>query len=131
VQRYIPELGNFRKYYRHLLLGPFVIYQAHLSRIEVARCLLVGPVHRINDVVEQLASRLEWVSNPTVMGVATRLYVDREQETYKKGAGGKGPGSPRRLSDILDQFDLTYDLAGMEIDDLYQLLPTEFNTFKK
>lgn len=44
----------------------------------------------------------------------------------KKGAAGRGPGSVRRLADILNQFDLTWDLYMMRTADMLKLMPREF-----
>lgn len=127
--KYVPAVSDFQKYYRHLLLGPYVVWQAHRNHLEDALCLLLSPVAVLNDIVEQLASRRGWITNRTVVGVATKLYVDDGGSGYKRGAGSKGPGSPRRLSEVLEQFDLTYDLYGMSCQDLLRLLPKEFERF--
>lgn len=127
--RYIPAPNAFQRFYRHLLLGPFLVYRAHRSHPEVARSVLASSLGVPGDIVEQLASRQELVSNSAVMGAATNLYVDGKGR-LKKGAGGKGPGSPRRLVDIVNQFDLTYDLYAMTSGDLLELLPAEFDRFR-
>lgn len=127
--RYIPAPNAFQRFYRHLLLGPLLIYRAHRECPAAAGSVLASPVSSPGDIVEQLASRQELVSNPTVMGVATTLYVD-VQGALKRGAGGKGAGSPRRLVDIVNQYDLTYDLYAMSSEDLHALLPSEFDRFK-
>ena len=62
--RHIPEPGNFRRYYRHLLGGPYRIYRAHRDNPKRAMALLCQPVNLPGDVVEQLASRQEVVTNP-------------------------------------------------------------------
>ena len=126
---YIPEPGNFRRYYRHLLLGPYLIFQAHRDDPNRAQALLCKPPHIIDDIVAQIASRYEYVTNPGIVGLTTALYFDAESGTIKRGAGGKGAGSPRRLVEILRQFDLTWDLFGMSSADLRAILPQEFNRF--
>lgn len=126
---YVPEPGNFRRYYRHLLLGPYLIFDAHRDDPSRAQALLCKPVHIIDDIVAQIASRAEYVTNPGIVGLATQLYFDETKGTTKRGAGGKGGGSPRRLADVLKQLDLTWDLYGMSIADLRQILPREFSRF--
>jgi len=128
--RYIPALGNFKRFYRHLLLGPFMIYRAHSDEPQRVRGVLATAVNSPGDIVEQLASRQELITNRAVMGVVTTLYVDDETGKLKRGSGGKGDGSPRRLADILNQFDLTYDLYAMSSSGLANLLPKEFNRFR-
>ena len=131
IQRYLPAVNDFQKYYRHLLLGPYTILQAHREHIDEAAALLCGPVNTISDIIEQLASRREWVTNRGVVATATKLYVNGSTGTFKRGAGGKGDGSPRRLHEILDQFDLTFDLYGMDRESIVALLPSEFSKFLK
>lgn len=124
---YIPAVADFQRYYRHALLGPYTVLRANGE--ENALALLLSPVHIMTDIVEQLASRQGRITNPTVVGTATRLYVDRDALTYKPGARGSGDGSPRRLTAVLDQLDLTYDLYGTTVEELVSLLPKEFSRF--
>jgi hypothetical protein len=47
----------------------------------------------------------------------------------KRGAAGSGPGSARRFADILNQFDLTWDLYAMKMLAIRQMMPAEFKRF--
>jgi len=128
--RWIPVIRNFRKYYRHLLAGPYRIYKAHADDPRRALAVLCSKLHSPGDAVEQLVSRQELVTNKGVMQVATWLYVNRNG-SLKRGAGGKGPGSPRRLAEVLlNQFDLTWDLYFMSAADVLDMLPSEFDRFR-
>lgn len=128
--RWIPELDNFQRYYRHLLLGPYLIYRAHSDQPGRVAALLCGQVSSPGDIAEQLASRQELVSNRALMQVATDLYVNPATGKAKSGAGGKGGGSARRLADVVNQFDLTWDLYDMVPGGLLMLLPKEFSKFR-
>jgi hypothetical protein len=127
---YIPEPQNFRRYYRHLLFGSLLIFRAHRDAPKRAMAFLCKPLPIIDDIVAQLASRQEIVSNPAVVQLATQLYFDPTSGTTKKGAGGKGRGSPRRLVDILRQFDVTWDLYSMSLKEFWTVLPKEFEKFR-
>ena len=127
--RHIPEPGNFQRYYRHLLAGPYRIYRAHREDPARALVVLCQPLDTPGDVVEQLASRQELITNPGIMGLATRLYVDNATQHIKRGAGGKSGGSARRLSDVIEQFDLTWDLYAATVDELVSVMPHEFEKF--
>ncbi len=129
LARHIPEPGNFQRYYRHLLAGPYRIYRAHRDDPQRALALLCQPLDSPGDVVEQLASRQELVTNRGIMELATRLYVDTESLRPKRGAGGKSGGSARRLSDIIEQFDLTWDLYAASGEELATVMPKEFSRF--
>jgi len=129
--RYIAELNNYKRYYRHLLAGPYFIYNAHVDEPTRASAILVGRLNSPGDVVEQIASRHELVTNRSIMSVLTKLYV-HEDGSIKKGAGGKANGAARRFADVLGQFELTFDLYSISADYLMGLLPTiEFNRFQR
>ena len=127
--RWEPSVSNFRNYYRHLIAGPYYIYRAHQDNPQLALAVLATPLHRPGDIVEQLASRQEIVTNETVMDAATRLYIGSDG-TPKARAAGRGDGSARRLADVLAQLDLTWDLYDISTEKLLDLLPSEFDGFK-
>lgn len=129
LARWIPEVSNFRRYYRHLLAGPYRIYLAHRDLPQRAMALLCGPLHKPGDVVEQFAARAELVTNTGVVELVTKLYYDMTGGHLKRGSSGKGNGSPRRLADVCNQFDVTWDLYSMTCPELSQMLPEEFRRF--
>ncbi len=61
------------------------------------------------------------------MQVATDLFVDAQVAKQKRSTNSKGPGGPRRLIDVLAQFDVTWDLSMMSAEDLHARLPREFH----
>lgn len=127
--RYIPEGNDYRRYYRHLLASPYAIFRAHSDDPLKALCLLASSLSSPGELVEQLAARQELVSNKSVVHAATLLYIEGDGGA-KRGAGGSGPGSPRRLAEVLDQFDLTYDVYSIPPQELIRILPKEFDRFK-
>ncbi len=128
--RWIPVISDYRRYYRHLLAGLYRIYKAHQDKPDRAMVLLCTPLDKPGDFPEQLASRQELVTNPSVVETATRLFVDPISKKPKRGSRGKGQGSVRRFAMILNQFDLTWDLYQLSVDELLSMLPAEFNRFK-
>jgi len=112
-----------------LVLGPYLIYNAHNDDPRRAMCVLCQPVHAPGDVVEQMAARPQLVTSRAVVGVATHLYYAGDG-SLRRGAGGKGPGSARRLGDVLMQFDRTFDLHSMDGTQLLEMLPPEFHKFR-
>lgn len=128
--RHIPDPGNWRRYYRHLLAGPYRIYRAHRDDPARAMVVLCQPLDTPGDVVEQFASRQEVITNRGIMSLATKLYVDSLTRRIKPKAGGKGGGSARRLAyDVIEQFDLTWDLYAATVDELVAVMPREFEKF--
>lgn len=128
--RWIYEPDNFQRYYRHLLFGPFAIYRVYQDDPDKALAVLASAPGSPGELVEQLASRQQIITNRVVIDVARRLYVNKEG-TIKTGASSKDKGGVRRFADVIGQFDLTWDLYGMDPDDLFSMLPAEFQKFKK
>lgn len=128
--RYIPDSDNFRKYYRHLLYGPYSIYKQHEDDPQRANIVLYSPVHRPGDIVEALASRQELIASSKIIAAASKLYMS--EGVAKIGAAGKdnNPGSARRFAAVMRQFMLTHDLQEISVDYLISILPPEFDKFK-
>jgi hypothetical protein len=136
---WVPETGRAFRYYRHLLAGPYRIFHTHRADPSQAMILLCGPLHQPGEIVAQLASRQNIVTNASLLGTATALYLDRETSLPKRGATsteklndrtrGK-PGTVRRLVDVYQQFDLVWDLYAMDTHTIVDLLPKEFERFK-
>ena len=127
----IPDSSNHQRYYRHLLAGPYFIFRTYQDNPEDAMVLLCQPVHTPGAVVEELASRLEIVTNRDFITMCTRLYYMRDFGCLKKGSGGKGAGSARRLAkNIREQLEVTWDLQSVGVDRLIELLPAEFSKFR-
>jgi hypothetical protein len=127
--RYLLQADDYRKAYRHLLAGPYLLFQAHSDDPASVRGLLSTKPDTPGEVYEQLASRKFLVASRAVVSVATQLYLDPSSGKPRRGAGTSGPGSPRRLSDVLQQFDKTYDMQSMSRETLLSLLPQEFTRF--
>lgn len=128
--RHIPDAANFQRYYRHLLAGPWRIYRTHRDNPQRAAVVLCQPVHTPGDLVEQLASRQELVTNRALLAAATQLYVEPSTKQPKRGAGGKTRGTARRLADFFNQLDVTWDLYAMDAQELLAKLPREFHRFQ-
>lgn len=130
VERLMPLVDNYQRFYRHLLLGPFLIVRAHRENLDRAYAFLKQPLWRPGEIVGQLASSKELVTNPAVVEAATRLYFDPTTNAFKRGSSSKIKGAPRRLASLLNQLDLTWYLYGMTTDEILGLLPKEFDRFK-
>ena len=85
--RLIAQVDNFQRFYRHLLLGPFLIVRAHRDDPNRAIAFLCKPLWEPGEIVEQLASRKELVTNKAVAEAATKLYYDPVTRSFKRGAG--------------------------------------------
>lgn len=128
--RWVLAVEEWKRYYRHLFAGPFYIYKAHEDEPHRADAVLCGPITKPGEVVEQVMARVDLVRSPGLMGAVTKLYFDPDKKAIKRGAGGKGAGSARRLGPVLMQLDRTWDIYSLESDDVLRLLPAEFDGFR-
>jgi len=99
-----------------------------------ARTFLHGPLDKHGDFSEQLASRMELISNRNLIEAVDRLYVSLRPEgaAPKRGATTRTrPGNLRRLIAIVQQFELTYDLYAMAASQILKLLPPEFDRWRR
>jgi len=115
-----------RRYYRHLLAGPFFVYRQHLDNPGRTRVLLFGPLHKVNGVYDLIAGRMRLVSNPAVVECVSRLYFDARKGHLKRNAQTSRPGGIKRFVSVIMQFDCTYDLYSMSPEAIMALLPAEF-----
>jgi hypothetical protein len=132
--RLFPFVGEWNRYYRHLLLGPYVLYAAHADEPERALCVLANPVNKPGEVVEQFAARKLTATSAAVLRVGTMLYT--ANGAYKRGvqSGGSSSdiaGAPRRLSRWWLQIDRTYDLSSTDGDSMLAILPREYLRFRE
>ena len=66
------------------------------------------------------------------MEAATLLYLRNRKGKPKSGAiSRKRPGTLFRFIDVIQQLDLNYDLYSMTGQEVLQLLPAEFDSWKK
>lgn len=118
------------RYYRHLLAGPFFIYNQHYPQPLKALSILAGSPIIPGELVGQIAATSD-IAYSVGAEIATILYIDSKTSKAKKGSGGAGPGSPRRLTAAyLNQIDLTIDYRGMSAEEVIEILPKEFDRFK-
>ena len=130
--RYIPDrkLSKLR-WYRNLCYLPFYICSNRPKAI--AEFFLIMQPYSHSDTIEQLwTADKDFSSSPGIVEVAKELYIDKKTKTYRKNYLGKGPGSARRLGTVIvKQWQMNYDVNMLTKDQVWDLLPKEFNSWKK
>lgn len=131
--RYIPQPQlSKRRYYRHLTFLPYWICKMHAP--ETAEFFLMRRPYEHSDIIEQLYTSDEnFTPYPGVIDVAKRLYIDKANQNYRPNVTGRAtPGSAVRLAQVIcKQWQLNYDLHALTADQIWQLLPAEFNGWKR
>ncbi|WP_339464054.1 hypothetical protein [Pseudomonas sp. EA_65y_Pfl2_P74] len=124
---YMP--GNWRKLYRQKMAPIWLAYLAHRDNLNRLKGVLDIPVNKTGEVYEQAMSRKSVVNSPGIIELFTKLYYDDSVANLKRGSGGKDGGSPRRLSTVLDQLSLTYDIEALGWSGIANMLPNDFKKF--
>ena len=120
----LDERFSFRRYYRHAIRTPWLAVKEHGEHSKVL--LLTSGKGIRTDINEQLGAYQHIFANKTIIAAAYAMYFDTLQQKPRRGAGGKGGGSPRRLASIARQLELTYDLQDCSPPKFLELLPKEF-----
>ena len=125
---WVAEPFNWKRYYRHYLASIWQVYAAHRDIEDKMVVLLNGPVNTPGELWAQIAATQTLITNKSIIDSIYHLYWDKTQSCRKKGAGGK---SPRRFTQVLKQFERTYDFFSMTGEQIVSMLPPEFNKFKE
>lgn len=116
---------SFQRYYRHLVRTPWLAVYKHG---EVAKVLLIAAAGGTRtEVGEQLGAYPDLFGSANVIAAAYRMYFDIDAQKPKRGTSGKLGGTPRRLTAVVRQLQLTYDLNDCPVDEFIDLLPREFS----
>lgn len=99
-----------------------------------ARVLLISPLGGIKDtrVLSELAYRQDLISNRSVVELASHFYWNPKRMGLRPGTASKRrPGSVQRFALVLQQLSLNYDLPEMSARQIADLLPAEFDDWKR
>ncbi len=134
IYRYVLST-DYRHYYRHLVRSPWQLVKDHG---ENAKLLLLSsserphPLRVHGEILEQLGSRQSILRSKSIIAEANLLFGDPKTGRPRARVASKNVGGTvRRLGIILRQFDLTYDVEDMPPHGLVDLLPKEFDRWKK
>jgi len=123
-----------RSYHRHLVSGPFFVFQNNWPDVDKAMAMLaeptrptkgVLPVLIFSEVHERITGKRE-LSSGKLAHLATLLYVDPATKKIRDNLTDK-PGEPQQLSTFCRQLDLTVDYESMDVKELLNFLPSNFS----
>jgi hypothetical protein len=127
VWRWFPsEPADYQKGQRHLIRMPVLLKS---SFGDAAEHLLLGSPSVPGELREQLTSQQD-MFHESFQQVARLLYLEPSKMKLRRGAGGKGAGSSRRLAQVRKQLDVTWDLFALSPEQLLEKLPKEFDRFR-
>jgi hypothetical protein len=116
--------------YVHYTHQPFLVYRFLREKLSLAEIILHSPPGVYPKVFRELCKRRWAISCLPIVELSIKLFWDSSNKRWKEGAATESPGGIVRLIEVLSQFDLTYDLYSLSADELYNMLPKEFDRFK-
>ncbi len=130
--RYVPLQYQKFRYYRHLAFMNFWIHRTMGE--DVAKFFLSRPLFEHSDAIEQLYTQdRDFLTSAGLIQAALEMYMDPKTGRMKPKALGEATGgSARRLATkIAKQLQMNFDLQSMTKEEIYPLLPAEFDPWKK
>jgi len=132
LPRYIPQLDSSRRYYRHALVGSYLVFLRFEKKPEIASPLLCGSLVKLHDEAYRLFVENQLLVHAPAIETLRNFYYDPQEDRIRRGAQGKNtPGSIRRFAKLLSQYSRTYDLDSLPADKLAEMLPDEFNRWRQ
>lgn len=119
---------DYLRYYKHLVRTPWLAVLEHGTNAQV---LFRNARGIRSDIEETLTASQQVLGDRTIMEAACRLYFDEASGKPKTGASGKAGGSPRRLTAIVQQLALTFDIQSCTANQFISMLPPEFERFTR
>lgn len=138
-KRYVPIFAKEDVYwikddrdaYVHNVFGCFAIFAMLQTKPDVCRKILSSPLGIYPDAYRELCKRQWVISCTSIVDLAIRLYWNDSEGKWKSGIARDAKGGVRRLCEVLAQFEYTYDLYSLTADQLWEMLPAEFDDFKR
>lgn len=121
------DANDWAKAQRHKVRMPVQLFSQFGDDADHALC---GAPHTPGEVREQCTGQ-QGMFTPTFQKFCRALYFDEARATFKRGAGAKGPGSPRRLAQVVRQLEVTWDVHSFSVKDWHNKVPSEFDRFKE
>ena len=129
---YIPD-NDYTLKRRHRILTPSFFYWKYGNLADLI-CSTTKPredgeIFSGGEVLNSITSQ-QVMDTPVFTHIARRLYYN-EHTGYIKYGAASGAGAARRLSAIRRQLEHTWDLHGIPQKKLWDMLPKEFDKYKK
>ena len=114
--------------YKHFVYGPYLVYN---NLNTDSKLILSANLYSIGDFLGRFAFSGYLFSSSGVIKLANILYYDVNLNKQKIGSTTEGkPGNLRRFIKIIGQLEANFDIYNMSEDELFELMPPEFDIRK-
>lgn len=118
---------SHKRLYRHRIrtsMRYYLMFKGYADHI------LYTDVDVSGEIFEQLSAQNS-MFDKNFMQICRRLYFDEKSKGPVKNCSTVAGGTVRRIAKIKNQLEVTWDLTLMSAKQFYDLLPAEFDRFKK
>lgn len=115
--------------YRHRSRHAIYITWQLVNKYQDDARFILSKLDSRGEIAEQLMGRQDILTSEGVMRLASKLYFDPDKASFKRGAAGRGEGSVTRYIAFLQQLQINYYIDNITKDQLFSLLPSEFERF--
>ena len=132
VTRYVLKL-NWHDY-RHLVRTPWLMYRMHQKYSKIFLMpfrVEPTPLAVTNEILNDFGSRATLLRNKPLVKLYYKLYYDENNDRFKPGFQSKGKGGSSRTGVIVRQLALTHDIESMKENQIFDILPREFERWKQ
>ena len=119
------EQRSYQRRYRHYLWSAWRLQQQHGDDADF---LLAQPLHAFGDIADRVFSYNRIFNSAGIVALILDLYTAGGQQ---KRNFGRSRGGLRHLIRVLDQLERTYDVYGMNVDQLLRILPPDFDGWRR
>lgn len=128
IKRYILDQTAFH-YYKHHIYSSWYFYDLHGEKSKI---FLNSNVYEISVFSRQISRNKYIVNSKELINVLYTLYWDEKESKLKTGYSNiNQPGNVTRFPMILNQIMLTYDIFSLSEKEILDILPHEFDRWKK
>ncbi len=135
TKRLEKEIGDFRHWvliesvrraHWHVVSHPFFVLQANQNNLDSADAFLASEVLHPGELVDKIGSNRAFLK-PPISTLVCYLYLEPGTNSLRRGHTTRTDGGPNQLSKFLGQIDRTVDFESLSIDELLDLIPTQFS----
>lgn len=132
--RWIYDRENYRYSIRHFIAGALYLYHDfHSIGDDVKDMLFSSSPREFGRLVDAMTYKMEGTRSPVAVKMIAKLYYDPSvSRKFKSGAVSQDkPGTIRELLRVISQIGMTRDFyCADDAEELWQILPSQFNGFK-
>lgn len=128
---YLINRASTREYQRHVIFPTWSVVSTYGE--QHAKIFLYSDnLNQQADTLENILCRKDFAPSNSLVEIFYTLYWDEKKDKLKTGITTRTrPGNIRRFVDVVKQLLINYDITRMPPEKIMEILPSEFDHWKK